>query len=83
MSRARPIPAEQFVRIWQTSRDLNEVVERTGLKRSSATQRATIMRTKNGVPLKQMPRVGPKVDYDGLRKLAGKLAEDAAAESLA
>jgi hypothetical protein len=73
--RARPVAAEDFVRIWQTSKDLDEVVERTGLRRSSASQRATILRTRRDIPLKEMPRVVSKIDYEGLKTLAGKLRD--------
>jgi len=53
------VDAEDFIRIWESSENLDEVVERTGLKRSSASQRATTLRKNYGIPLKKMKGSSP------------------------
>ena len=56
---ADAVHAEEFVRIWESSDTLDEVVRRTGLKRSSASQRASTLRSKYDIPLKRMSPVIP------------------------
>lgn len=50
----KPISAEQFIRVWQTSKTVGEVAKRLGYKHNTTpTSRATDMRRK-GVPLQRM-----------------------------
>lgn len=69
------ITAVDFVTIWQKSSNLDEVCEKTGMSRITASARATRYR-KNGVPLKKHPRQHqPLIDFDELTALAKKLAK--------
>ena len=51
---ARTTP-EQFVEIWQTADNIDEVSKKAGIKPESARMRASLYR-KKGVPLKRMTR---------------------------
>ena len=57
---AKPVDAQTFIRIWETSKSLEEVCERTGLQRNSASQRATTLRNKWSVDLKRMKAQNPQ-----------------------
>ena len=57
---AKPVDAQTFIRIWETSNSLEEVCERTGLQRNSASQRATTLRNKWSVDLKRMKAQNPQ-----------------------
>lgn len=45
---------KEFIRIWAESKDMKEVVERTGLQQAIASNKATHLR-RRGVHLKKMP----------------------------
>lgn len=63
---------ETFVEIWQRARSLDEVVERTGMRRYTASHRAWWLRTK-GVPLKPFAKGR---SYYELAELARATNED-------
>lgn len=70
------LTAEEFVRIWQTSETLDEVMQRTGMPRNNCASRASYYR-KNGVALKNF--VSPHSNAWGeLRVLAQSLQEQGA-----
>jgi hypothetical protein len=88
--RATPVPAAQFIEIYQTSESVAEVAERTGLATHTVSQRASMYRTKHKIALKQMPNAGTgaRNDWDELRALAARLrpeeeSEDAEDDSVA
>lgn len=58
-SKKRPdkkiVTPEGFVRIWQTAKDLNEVIKQTESDAAAVTARALRFR-RQGVPLKVFPR---------------------------
>lgn len=68
------VPAKLFVQVWQQAANLDEVCEKTGLRRISAQTRARVYRTK-GVALKKFRRQGiSKTDYTALATLAEQTA---------
>lgn len=70
----RPVPsAEEFVRVWQTSKSVIEVAEKTGIDIRGARQRATLYR-KKGVPLQRFSGGRhPVPDWEALKALAEEL----------
>tara|TARA_Y100001937_G_scaffold128186_1_gene202898 strand:- start:1200 stop:1514 length:315 start_codon:yes stop_codon:yes gene_type:complete len=77
--RAAPVPAKDFIRIYQASESVAEVAKATGLTVHTVSQRASTYR-KKGVPLKAMPNNGvtTRNDWDELAELARSLMpEDA------
>jgi hypothetical protein len=72
MTRGVQITNEHFVRSWQSSESLEDVLTATGLTKHHALARAGRLR-KHGVPLKEHKRIdgrGTRVDWDALKKLA-------------
>ena len=67
------VTAEEFVRIWQSSETTAEVAEKTGLKKSGVSNRASRFKTK-GIPLKDMRNDSRGLDVQNLKALAKKLA---------
>ena len=68
---------ESFIRVWQTSRTVAEVCEKTGYKDGTARRYAWTLR-KRGVELRQQDDENPqrsKEDWDELRQLATQLGE--------
>jgi hypothetical protein len=72
MGRHSKISAEDFVTAWQTSHSLEEVAEKTGLLKGTASARAAYYR-KRGVGLKLYRRGGPPIDIKALASLANQL----------
>lgn len=71
------ITPETFVTVWQTSVSVDEFCDRTGMKRNSATVRASYYR-KKGVALKKMKRGGTgrkPLDIDLLNQLVSASEE--------
>jgi len=78
MTKHKKIPPETFVIVWQTSKSIDEFVERTGLNQPAAVTRANTYR-KKGVPLKRFSKQLEYVrknrsglDYEALKNLAMK-----------
>ena len=75
------VTQKQFVRIWETSNNLDEAVERLKMPKPIVLARVSNYRAA-GVALKKMPRaVGRALDVEGLNKLidqirAGENAEE-------
>ncbi len=65
------VPAEQYVRLWQTATSMQELCEKNGLDPSSCRRRTAKLR-KLGVPLKKFPG-SEKLDITGLIALAQSL----------
>jgi hypothetical protein len=66
---------ESFVRTWQLSNSVDEVIERTRLKRSGVFSRKAFLK-KHGVNLKTMPRrpgMKSQLDVDALNRLIGEI----------
>ena len=64
--------AEEFIRVWQDSKDINEVCERLSMGQSTCNSRASRYR-KKGVPLQVFHRPGrPRKNWDKLATLALK-----------
>lgn len=68
------ITSEQFVEIWQTSKTVAEVVERTGLTLQRVYSKSWYFRRQK-VPLKKHP-YAPKNDWDSLADLARSFAKN-------
>lgn len=66
------VKPEDFIRIWQESKRVREVSEKTGLTMHSVKDKARRFRRK-GIPLKEMVPRMKKLDYEGLIKLAKSL----------
>lgn len=62
------VSTEEFIRIWQTSTSIDEVVEKTGMKRKSVPSRAVRLR-RRGVMLKYMQKPHEQ-DWEYLARLA-------------
>lgn len=61
---------EEFVRAWQTSKDIRDVIRRLQtMSASQANSRASRYR-KQGVPLKSFPKTGKRLDISNLKKIA-------------
>jgi hypothetical protein len=65
-----PYPYESFVKNWQKSANIAEVVAATGLSRNTVSAMSTRLR-KEGVKLKMMPRrTARPIDVNVLNKIA-------------
>lgn len=75
MKRTSP---KEFIEAWQTSQTINDVMQKTGMKKHAVLARAKNYRTK-GVPLKKMqqPRT---LDWKNLAEYAENLLEEKADE---
>ena len=78
-TRAPPVPAKDFIRIYQASESVAEVAKETGLTAHTVSQRASTYR-KKGVPLKAMPNSGvtTRNDWNELAELARELMPEGA-----
>ncbi|MDI6808494.1 MAG: hypothetical protein QME66_05865 [Candidatus Eisenbacteria bacterium] len=68
------LEAENFVRVWQTSKSLIEAASRLNRSRQAAHQKSFIYRS-NGVPLKLMSQQDgrhSRLDWNKLKELAEK-----------
>tara|TARA_R110000744_G_scaffold17450_4_gene47253 strand:+ start:41 stop:283 length:243 start_codon:yes stop_codon:yes gene_type:complete len=72
-----PVTPEEFVRVWQTGKNVGEVAEKLNLSRRACYQRAVAYR-KKGVALKKYPRgrhgASQDIDYTSLASLANSLS---------
>lgn len=67
------IPAEKFIRVWQSSTSNKQAAATLGMSRSVCTQRAYYLR-KKGIPLQKFPALMPaRLDYRALAKLAASI----------
>ena len=66
---------DDFVVHWMTSTSVTEVAEKSGLKESTCTQKASTLRSK-GVPLKKFARKIGGVDYEALAAKVKSLESD-------
>ena len=86
MYKRKRITPETFVTTWQTSNSVDEFCERTGMKRNSATVRASYYR-KKGVALKKMNRGGGSgrkpLDVELLNQLISASSEEVVEEESA
>jgi len=66
------VSPEEFVKIWQTSKSLDEVAKKTKIPRINCGQRASYYRLRKNIPLKKFPNGGGynRMDNDKLIKLA-------------
>mgnify|MGYP001106917777 CR=1 FL=1 len=74
MGRREIVSEEKFIKVWQESNTLDEVVDRLGVSRSYASAKATSLRTKKKKDLKLMPRgthKGLSAKVPLLKKLRG------------
>ena len=74
--RAKRVSSEDFVTAWMESKSIAEVSEKTGLSRTSATQRASNMRRRYGLKLPYHTRRGNHVDVDHLSGLIDSYKND-------
>jgi len=78
--RSPSVPAKVFIQAWQTSSNVKEVMEKTGIRRpATATSRAVSMR-KRGIPLKKYSTGGAESNED-LADYARSLVEDSSGEA--
>lgn len=68
------VSREEFIRVWQRAETFQEVLDKTGLKRTTASERASRYR-RNGVPLKSFHRSRPP-KWDELADYARWCATD-------
>jgi hypothetical protein len=69
-----PVPAREFIRIWQGADSLAEVAAKVRRKKSTCRVRAFRYR-RLGVPLKVFPWVEPEeINWDELAEYAAELA---------
>jgi len=73
MTTRKSVSPEEFVRAWQSSRDMAEVAKKTGLRLESVRARGHRFR-KKGVPLKKLAQGRPATDWEALARLAQELA---------
>ena len=72
--RRASVSAEDFVKVWQASNDMEVVARKTGLRIESVKARGYRFR-KRGVPLRKFANQGRSVtDWAALKKLAQELA---------
>ena len=65
------VTPEEFIKVWQTSKTLDEVAERTGIEKNAAAAKASGYRKKR-VPLK---RFKEPLDWERLAELAKEIKE--------
>ena len=65
--------AVEFITIWQQSDCIDDIVEKTGMKRGAIFARASVYR-KRGVALKRFDVHRSRMDWDELKALAESLA---------
>ena len=75
MKNHKRISAKEFIRIWQTSKTLDDVCDHFGLSKSSASTRATNFRTK-GVMLKSFNSSRKGTDWKAMADYANSLVEN-------
>ena len=63
------VSPEQFVKVWQSSSTIDEVMLKTNMKRNTVYGRVNSYRKKK-VSLKTMKRPHKKLDIDGLNAIA-------------
>ena len=74
MGRRSKITPEEFIKVWQTSDTLDDVVAKTGIDKKVIRSRG-IYYVKKGVPLKKL--VHPyKNDWEALAKYAAEFVEE-------
>ncbi len=74
------VTAEEFIRVWQTSKSRKEVMQKTGMDSRQVSARLHYYRTVKEVPLKDFRQAkrGPGgIDWEDLRKLAQDLMKEA------
>ena len=75
------VSPEEFIEIWQTSKNVDEIVKRTKMNRQAVYQRAYIYR-QEGIPLKKFRRGRKRKDVDKLKELAKELKPESENGSL-
>jgi len=64
----------EFIKAWQSSESNNDVLLKLGMNRTTASQRASALRSK-GIPLKKMPYGNRKPDWASMAEYARQLLE--------
>jgi hypothetical protein len=78
MGRRSKVSPKEFIKVWQTSHSLDEVIAKIGVDKKVVRSRAIYYREK-GVPLKKL--VGPyKNDWEALAEYAAELLEEPKSE---
>lgn len=82
--RKKAVDSKVFVKAWQSSKNIDEVLKATGMNLQSAQFRARMYR-KRGVKLQTFVRRNniPRLDVEGLNKLIGATSAPAAPKSIA
>ena len=69
----KSVPAEAFIRAWQSSESMLQAAEKANMTINAVRQRCSLLRGR-GVPLKEMPRKpslgAPPLNIEALKKLA-------------
>ncbi len=68
---ASRIDPERFIKTWQESANLDEVVRKLNVEKEKITQKASYFRGHN-IPLKRMPKGIGGPNWDNLKKVAEK-----------
>lgn len=80
-SRATSVPAKDFIRIYNSSASVDEVVEKTGLARHTVMQRASEFRRKHGIKMRRFPQSMPaRNDWEELAAFAEQVLEESGYE---
>lgn len=77
-SRNTPIEiseSEKFIKIWQQSKTVDDVVRELKMDKAKVLHRANYFRS-NKIPLKKMPKGINPVDWDALKRLAEKYSSN-------
>jgi len=80
-TRAPSVPAKDFIRIYNSSASVDEVVEKTGLARHTVMQRASEFRRKHGINMRRFPQSMPaRNDWEELAAFAQEVLDEAGYE---
>jgi len=75
--RAPSVRAMDFIRIYNSSASVDEVVEKTGLARHTVMQRASEYRRKHGIKMRRFPQSAPeRNDWAELAAFAESVLEE-------
>ena len=80
-TRAPSVPAKEFIRIYNSSTTVDEVVEKTGLARHTVMQRASEFRRKHNIKMRRFPQSMPaRNDWEELAAYAQAVLDESGYE---
>jgi len=76
-TRAPSVDAKTFIRAYNSSTSIDEVVEKTGLSRHTVLQRASTYRTKYNIRMRKFPQqLPPRNDWEALAAFADEVLDE-------